>query len=88
MKLHLDRAAALFDRLCDGEYMTEVEWDRVGPMLAFEGLVRAEKHPMYCAYFSMKKNGAVPLARLEQILTEKGLDPKLLSKVGHFVYYV
>ncbi len=43
MELTADRAAALFDRLCDGDrLLSEAAWDRVGALLSHEGLVRAE----------------------------------------------
>lgn len=43
-----DKAIELFDRLDSDKdgFLNAQEWDRAGVLLAYEGLVRAENHPM------------------------------------------
>jgi len=80
--LELDKASALFDRLDsdnDG-FLSEADWNRVAALLAYDGLVRAESHPMYMAYFRQRDLGALPLERLREIMASKGLNPEMLDK--------
>eukprot|EP00613_Pedinella_sp_CCMP2098_P023076 CAMPEP_0171684240 /NCGR_PEP_ID=MMETSP0991-20121206/1570_1 /TAXON_ID=483369 /ORGANISM="non described non described, Strain CCMP2098" /LENGTH=521 /DNA_ID=CAMNT_0012271729 /DNA_START=115 /DNA_END=1677 /DNA_ORIENTATION=- len=80
--LELDKASALFDRLDsdnDG-FLSEADWNRVAALLAYDGLVRAQSHPMYMAYFRQRDLGALPLERLREIMASKGLNPEMLDK--------
>jgi len=82
LELDLSHCSDLFDRLDrdhDG-YLELEDWDRIAAMIAYESLVRAETHPMYCAYFKMQKLQSLPRDRLREILTAKGLDPAMLDK--------
>jgi Ca2+-binding EF-hand superfamily protein len=48
LDLTQDKALELFNRLDSDKdgFLNAQEWDRSGVLLAYEGLVRAENHPM------------------------------------------
>jgi hypothetical protein len=80
--LENNKASELFDRLDsdnDG-FLTEMDWNRVAVLLAYDGMVRAQVHPMYMAYFRQKDLNAVPLDRLKEIVKRKGLNPDMLDR--------
>lgn len=48
-------------------------------MLTHDSLVRAEEHPVFCAYFKMLQTGALSFNRVAAIMDTKGIDSRILA---------